>query len=232
MLKPDAILIQEVKTVPPKTKITDMVAIRHYSGNEPRTTLMLLCEDGSLKMSIANMDQTGFWMSPTIQPATVTTTTNKPPKKKKMMKSTGKPPNSVSFPVDFFEHCHVMNDVEIGGNDLLQIYNTAQLKHRLSATGLYVACNRPLGFTIDITNSDSTMVMVGLRVLVGTQDVQKAPSFVEIFGRIIPLTVTRNRWFDIPFSREESLQADKKLSVLFGPSQDPETLTMVDSIKV
>ena len=229
MIKPDAILIQEVKTVPPKTKIMDMVAIRHYSGNELRTTLMLLCEDGSLKMSIANMDQTGFWMSPTIQP-TITSTTLKP-KKKKVVKS-GKSTGSVTFPVDFFEHCSAMNDVEIGGNDLLQIYNVAQLKHRLNATGLYVACNKPLGFTVEVSNPDSNLVMVGIRVLVGSQDVQKAPSFVEVFGRIITLTVTRGRWYDIPFSREESLQADKKLTIMFGPSQDPETLTMVDSIKV
>ncbi|RZB39229.1 zf-UBR domain containing protein [Asbolus verrucosus] len=229
MIKPDSILIQEVKTVPPKTKIMDMVAIRHYSGIELRTTLMLLCEDGSLKMSIANMEQTGFWMSPSIQPTI--TSTNLKPKKKKVVKS-GKTSSSVTFPVDFFEHCQLMNDVEVGGNDLLQIYNVAQLKHRLNATGLYVACNKPLGFTVEVTNSDSNMVMVGIRVLVGSQDVQKAPSFVEVFGRIISLSVTRSRWYDIPFSREESLQADKKLAIMFGPSQDPETLTMVDSIKV
>jgi E3 ubiquitin-protein ligase UBR4 len=36
----------------------------------------------------------------------------------------------------------------------------------------------------------------------------------------------------MPFTREESLQADKKLIITFGPSQDPEGVTMVDSIKV
>lgn len=59
MLKPDSILIQEIRVVPSKSKIMDMVAIRHNSGNELRTTLILLCEDGSLKMYMANMDQTG-----------------------------------------------------------------------------------------------------------------------------------------------------------------------------
>lgn len=59
MLKPDSIMIQEIKVVPSKSKIMDMVAIRHNSGNELRTTLILLCEDGSLKMYMANMDQTG-----------------------------------------------------------------------------------------------------------------------------------------------------------------------------
>lgn len=37
-----------------------------------------------------------------------------------------------------------MNDgsVEFGGNDLLHVYNVAQLKHRLNTTGLYIACTK------------------------------------------------------------------------------------------
>lgn len=48
----------------------------------------------------------------------------------------------------------------------------------------------------------------------------------------MPTVVTRNRWFDIPLTREESLQSDKKLVINFGPSQDPDGVTIVDSIKV
>ncbi|XP_060527250.1 E3 ubiquitin-protein ligase UBR4 [Cylas formicarius] len=229
MLKPDTVLIQEIKVVPAKSKIMDMVAIRHSSGNDLRTTLILLCEDGSLKMFIANMEQTGFWMSSNIQ-ATVPVGSAHKPKKKKVVKS-GKASAAPVFPVDFFEHCTAMNDVEFGGNDLLQIYNAAQLKHRLNTTGLYVVCNKAQ-FQIDVTNNDSNMVMCGIRVLVGTQDPQKAPSYVEVFGRVISFNVTRSRWYDVPFSREESLRADKKLTIVFGPCQDPELMTMVDSVKV
>lgn len=56
--------------------------------------------------------------------------------------------------------------------------------------------------------------------------------FVQVFGRSIRITLTRSRWFDIPLTREESLQADKKLTITFGPSQDPEGVIMVDSIKM
>lgn len=59
MLKPDVLMIQEIRVVTSKSKIMDMVAIRHNSGNELRTTLILLCEDGSLKMYMANIEQTG-----------------------------------------------------------------------------------------------------------------------------------------------------------------------------
>lgn len=116
-------------------------------------------------------------MSPNIQPVVSNSTLKL--KKKKVVKA-GKISNSVTFPIDFFEHCVAMNDVEFGGNDLLQLYNQAQLKHRLNTTGLYVACNKPLGFTIEITNNDPTMVMTGLRVLVGSQDIQRCPSFIEV----------------------------------------------------
>lgn len=53
-----------------------------------------------------------------------------------------------------------------------------------------------------------------------------------MYGRTIQTLVTRNRWFDIPLTREESLQSDKKLVVNFGPSPDPDGVTMVDSVKV
>lgn len=97
-------------------------------------------------------------MSPTIQP-TIPQPPVKP-RKKKVVKA-NKPPTTLTFPVDFFEHCSLMNDVEIGGSDLLQIYNVAQVKHRLNTSGLYLVCTKPLGFTVEVSNSDSNMVMTG-----------------------------------------------------------------------
>lgn len=180
MIKPETIMIQEIKVVPAKAKIMDIVAIRHSSSNaEHRTTLILLCEDGSLRVYMAAMDQTGFWMSPNVQPVG-TIATIKQTKKKKALK-TGKPSGSVIiFPVDFFEHCQSMNDVEFGGNDLLQIYNVAQIKHRLNTTGMYVASTRQLGFNVEVNNNDPTLVMTGFRVQLGNQDIQRAPLFVEV----------------------------------------------------
>lgn len=53
---------------------------------------------------------------------------------------------------------------------------------RLNTTGLYVVCNKAQ-FQIEVTNNDPNMVMCGIRVLVGTQDAQKAPSYVEVVKR-------------------------------------------------
>ena len=46
--------------------------------------------------------------------------------------------------VDFFEHCQLSNDIDFGGNDVLQVYNTAQVKHRLNTTGMYIASTKVL----------------------------------------------------------------------------------------
>ena len=68
-------------------QIQDMVAIRHSgSGSDQRTTLILLCEDGSLRIYMANVDATNFWMSPTLQPHNAITAL-KPQKKKKVAKA-------------------------------------------------------------------------------------------------------------------------------------------------
>ncbi|XP_068628453.1 E3 ubiquitin-protein ligase UBR4 isoform X2 [Battus philenor] len=239
MLTPTTIFVQEIKVVPAKAKITDMVAVRHWcgGGGEQKSTLILLCEDGSLRMYAASAEHTGYWLSPAIQP------THAPRRRPRMLThhSKGKAQQAATksnangapqFPIDFFEHCLAMTDIEFGGNDLLQVYNTAQIKNRLNTTSLYVVSTKMSGFSMEVINSDPNMVICGIRVLLGTQDVARTPSYVEVYGRAIPTVVVRNRWFDIPLTREESLQSDKKLVINFGPSQDPDGVTMVDSVKV
>ncbi|XP_047525824.1 E3 ubiquitin-protein ligase UBR4 [Pieris napi] len=241
MLTPAGIHVQEIKVVPAKAKITDMVAVRHWCGaGEQKSTLILLCEDGSLRMYAADPARTGFWLSGAVQPVHAPRRRARPAKPshahtapRKQHQPTPKTSDGApQFPIDFFEHCHEMRDAEFGGNDLLQVYNTAQIKHRLNTTGLYVVSTKMSGFTMEITNSDPNTVVCGIRVLLGSQDVARTPTYVEIYGRAVPTMVVRNRWFDIPLSREESLQSDKKLCVVFGPSQDPDGVTMVDSVKI
>ncbi|XP_076455251.1 E3 ubiquitin-protein ligase UBR4-like isoform X3 [Babylonia areolata] len=233
MVRPDAIVMQEIKVIPAKAKIQDVVAIRHIastSDQQQRTTMILLCEDGSLRIYMANVDNTNYWMSPFLQPQSPIAAL-KPVKKKKQVKS-GRPVGSVNFPIDFFEHCQQSSDVEFGSNDVLQVYNTQQVKHRLNTTGMYIASSRSAGFSLEMQNTNAANVMVGLRVLMGSQTTDKAPSYLEIFGRTIPVSLTRARWFDLPFTREESLTADKKATLFVGSSSDPAGITMLDSVKV
>uniref|UniRef100_A0A8C2GSI0 Ubiquitin protein ligase E3 component n-recognin 4 n=1 Tax=Cyprinus carpio TaxID=7962 RepID=A0A8C2GSI0_CYPCA len=209
MVKPDTFLIQEIKTLPAKAKIQDMVAIRHTASNEQqRTTMILLCEDGSLRIYMANVENTSYWLQPSLQPSSVISIM-KPVRKRKAATATTRTSSQVTFPVDFFEHNQQLTEVEFGGNDLLQVYNGQQIKHRLNSTGMYVANTKPGGFTVEVVNNNNSMVMTGMRVQVGTQAIERAPSYIEIFGRTMQLNLTRSRWFDFPFTREEALQADK-----------------------
>lgn len=137
-----------------------------------------------------------------------------------------------SFPVDFFEHCQPMNDVEFGGNDLLQVYNAQQIKQRLNTANMSIVSTKLTGFSVEVTNPDSALVMTGIRVSFNGQEAQRTPAYIEAFGRSIHSTAARNRWFDFPLYREESLQADKKLTITFGPSPDPDNIIMIDSIKM
>ncbi|TWW56459.1 E3 ubiquitin-protein ligase UBR4 [Takifugu flavidus] len=232
MLKPDTFLVQEIKTLPAKAKIQDMVAIRHTASNEQqRTTMILLCEDGSLRIYMANVENTSFWLQPALQPSSGISIL-KPVRKRKAAATTTRTSSQVTFPVDFFEHNQQLTEIEFGGNDLLQVYNGQQIKHRLNSTGMYVANTKPGGFTVEAVNNNSSMVMTGMRVQVGSQAIERAPSYVEVFGRTMQINLTRARWFDFPFTREEALQADKKLSIFIGASVDPAGVTMLDSIKI
>lgn len=48
--------------------------------------MILLCEDGSLRIYMANVDNTNYWMSPYLQPQSPIAAL-KPVKKKKQIKS-------------------------------------------------------------------------------------------------------------------------------------------------
>ena len=246
MVNPQSVAVQEIK-VGSKAKIVDSVAIRHGQQQqsthqlqpEPKTTLILLCEDGSLKIFMGGDDSTNFWISKRMHPI-ASMTALKPPRRRKYQKAVAVQLNNarasaanVIFPVDFFENCSPIADVEFGGDDLLQVYNVQQIKARLQTSGMYIANTKPAGFTLEVTNNDTNQVMVGVRVLLGSQDAVRVPSYVEVFGRSVATSVTRSRWFDIPLSREESLQsADKRISIVFGPSHDPGGVCLVDNVTI
>ena len=116
-----------------------MVAIRHSpsSSTEARTTIILLCEDGSLKIYMACANATEFWLSPSVcHPMAALVNQAKPPRRAKAKSAKAIRASSsgttTTFPIDFFEHCSLISNdnIEFGGSDVLQVYNVQQLKHR------------------------------------------------------------------------------------------------------
>ena len=233
-VKPKSIIVQEVKLGSSKSKVTDLVALRHCPDADPRTTLIILSEDGSLKTYSANSSLTDFWLghSSVSLPVLGEGTDHPFQAKKKQLKMSRRVSRPASFPVDFVESSTLLNDVDFGGNDLLQVYNVQLLKQRLNTHATYVACSKPGGFTLEVVNKDRNMFISGFRVAVGGLDTHKNPTYIEVFGRSIPINTSRIRWYDVPLSREESLQADKKLSITFGPSTDQSLITIIDTVKV
>ncbi|XP_064395390.1 E3 ubiquitin-protein ligase UBR4-like isoform X5 [Halichondria panicea] len=240
LVKPDKVQIQELKALPNKARVQGMVAMRQPAAqgdtqsSQSRTTLMTLCEDGSLRIYVTNKNtNTEYWLQQNFQPASPLAVL----KSKERSTATSRHSGSPKFSVDFFESCHQLqpNEVEFGGADILHIYNHSQVKTRLNAGSLYLANNKPSGFTVEVSNTVSQMtVIVGLRVQLGSHSMEKAPSFIEVFGRTHTVSFPAGmcRWVDIPLMREESLQADKMVKINFGPSMDPSGVNLIDCIKV
>ncbi|OTF83357.1 hypothetical protein BLA29_000261, partial [Euroglyphus maynei] len=251
MIESNRIKIQELK---PKKKIIDLVAISTQLKDQYQskiTTLLSLCDDGSLRFHRAVQEQTNFWLKPEIHnldeiPTYYSSIMTKSIGSKSSSRAGSNDPQQSStstsnksnphFAVDFFERCTlILNDIEFGGSDILEVYNVQQIKNRLNSTNMYIACTKPNGFSITITQTGSfDLVMAGVRVNLGVCDPARAPTSIEVFGRTIWVAVNRHRWFDIPFTRSEmkKLIETNTLSIRFAPSADPNQVTIVDSIRV
>lgn len=235
MVKPDSIGFQEIKHANLKSKIANATAIRHStSSGEVRTTLILLCEDGSLRIYMASQENTDYWLRQLPTNRNLVANLQKTRQKQNILRALVKSKNDkqATFPIDFFESCEQMNFIEFGGIDLLSIYNSQQAKNRLSTPGLHIASQKTNGFSIDVINTHENLVVCGIRVQVGCQELERVPSFIEIFGRKRVISPTCARWYDFPLTRGESIMGEKKFTVTFGPSIDPQSITIVDSIKV
>jgi hypothetical protein len=139
---------------------------------------------------------------------------------------------TIAFPLDYFEKCTQVTDIEYGGNDLLEVYNTQQLKSRLGlGENKFVVSTRNQGYRLEISNSSesSRALLMGCRILCGTHSVEKAPTYFEVFERRVPVKLVRPRWVDVCLTREEALIAVNKLSVFVGASNDALNVTIIEA---
>ena len=47
-------------------------------------------------------------------------------------------------------------------------------------TGTYIVCTKSTGFNLDATCNDGSMVIMGIRVLLGSQDINRVPSYIQV----------------------------------------------------
>ena len=83
----------------------------YLQNPQSRTTLFLLCEDGSLRVYATNpSDSVQFWLKPQFQPVTPLAYLSLQSSKKCAAVKRQTP---LKFPVDFFEHCQRMQNNEV-----------------------------------------------------------------------------------------------------------------------
>lgn len=56
-----------------------------------------------------------------------------------------------------------------------------------------------------MSNLNADNIIVGIRVQVGVQSTERSPQYFEILGRMTQMKIAKNRWFDVPFTRDESM---------------------------
>ena len=129
MMEPQRILVQSSASQS-KGDWSDCRPSYGQDKTEQRTKLNLLCDDGSF---MASQEMTNFWLTPTLQPP-ILPSPHQVSRKESVTKETCGS-TTPTLTTNFFENCSAMNDVEFGGNDLLHVYNSVQLKHRINTSG-------------------------------------------------------------------------------------------------
>ena len=144
LVEPNKISLQEFKNMPAKSKVLGMISIRHGSGAQLanyRTTTIVLSDDGSLRIYLANNGRTNHWLSPSFRPAHPLADV-RTVGRRRAIRARQKAVRHVRLPVDHFENCQTLSDVEFGGKDILHVYNSQQVKVRLNTQGTYLACTK------------------------------------------------------------------------------------------
>lgn len=136
------------------------------------------------------------------------------------------------FPLDFFEKtiC-ITQDVKLS-SEAIKNGDSEGVKQTLASEDGFLESPNPGGFKITVSNSNSDIVMVGLRLHVGNTSANHIPSEVTVFQRVIKLDEGMRSWYDIPFTVAESLLADEEFTIGVGPTFSGSALPRIDSLEV
>ncbi|KAG2273255.1 hypothetical protein Bca52824_067810 [Brassica carinata] len=136
------------------------------------------------------------------------------------------------FPLDFFEKAFCITaDVRLG-SDAIRNGDSEGAKQSLGSDDGFIESPSPMGFKISVSNPNPDIVMVGIRVHVGTTSASSIPSEVTIFQRSIKMDEGMRCWYDIPFTVAESLLADEDIVISVGPTTSGTALPRIDSLEV
>ncbi|KAI6653933.1 E3 ubiquitin-protein ligase UBR4 [Oopsacas minuta] len=126
-LQANIISIVDLKTDPSKSKVVGIaldVKIKDSSFGG-RTSLILLIEDGSLRVHNIMVDKIQSWQTYDMSVSSPLVNFRRKWKTKDLGRS-----KLPIFSVDFFESCSLYDDIDFGGLDVLHVYNQTQIKNR------------------------------------------------------------------------------------------------------
>ena len=203
-----------------------MVGTCHNFRDEAKvqTSLLAVSEDGALRGWILNGDkeeETHQWRNLMVE--------NNQMKRAKVQNTL-----EYSFPINFFESCEHIQEVEFSSPQLARIYNKNQLKQRLapsqSSQSQYVAWRG--GFSIQVKAARNRIIR-GVRVHVGQNGPEVVPPHVTFGSRQFPFVdINRAKWVDIVFTAKESLEFNGKVNLTFAPSNHQDQRVIIEAIKV
>ena len=210
-----------------KRSVLDVVGTCHNFRDESKiqTSLLAVSEDGALRGWILTSEkeaETHLWRNIMVE--------NNQTKKIKLEDE-----NDEKFPINFFESCQHVNEVEFSSPQLARIYNKTQLKQRLAPSNSisqtqYVAWRG--GFSINIKTTRGDLIR-GVRIHVGQNGSEVVPPSVSFGNRKFAFVdINRAKWVDIVFTAKETLEFNGKVTMNFAASTHQEQRVIIEAIKV
>ena len=97
---------------PPSTQNAHHLPPPSTQNAQPRTTLIILCEDGTLRIYVTNNSPSSqFWLQPDFQPTSPLAMLRSAGRKK--VRPIQRGVEQPKFPVDFFENCQMLPYTDI-----------------------------------------------------------------------------------------------------------------------
>ncbi|KAL0024070.1 hypothetical protein WJX79_002966 [Trebouxia sp. C0005] len=137
------------------------------------------------------------------------------------------------FTFDFFEKTRcISGEVKLSG-DLSQSGGSERAWRVLVASGTYLEAPSASGMRINVRPDDASLVVVGVRVMVGGSGGRYSPSEVKLGGRAHPLpSPSAKRWHVLRMTPAEALAAAPDTPMQVGPAQNPASLPRLEGLEV
>eukprot|EP00727_Mastigamoeba_balamuthi_P002214 m51a1_g11990 putative auxin transport protein big-like (3533) ;mRNA; f:886903-898969 len=211
--------MQALKVAAPKSsRVEGLAALSAKPGS-----VLALYEDGSLARFVPSDEDAKRTQQQ--QQAAVTG-------EKKSGKQAGAAP-AKRVAVNFFEKVDCITPQIVLGGDVLEAGLTSDsAKQRLLRPDEYLVSPKQERFEVVLINADPSVAVVGVRVFLGNASLKHIPQEIRVLGHRVATTPELKRWYDIPFTMEEALAAEREIPLQLSACHVPSSKPVLDSLEV